>query len=83
MKDLEAVLAASMLSLVLVSFLLVRLVVGPVEEITKALNRLSLGDLGREIPFKDREDELGDLARAFNRTLVSVKIALAKKGKAA
>ncbi len=49
-----------------------------IEKITKTVDSVSKGDFEAEIPeeIKTSEDELGDLARAFDRTFVSLKLAL-------
>jgi signal transduction histidine kinase len=42
-----------------------RQVVEPMEEITQTMRRVAEGDLGGSVPFQDRGDEIGDLARAL------------------
>jgi HAMP domain-containing protein len=53
----------------------------PIEQITKNIDDISKGRLDIEITGKERKDEIGDLARAFERTIVSLKLAM-KKAKA-
>jgi len=42
-----------------------RQVVEPMEEITQTMRMVAAGDLGVGVPFQDRGDEIGDLARAL------------------
>lgn len=51
-------------------------VVGPTRDIGNALERIASGDLTAEIPHTDREDEVGDIARAsqvFLSTAVAIR----------
>jgi len=63
-------------------FFLLLMVVKPIREITNTIQSISLGKLDTEIKGKERKDEIGDLARAFERTIVSLKLAMRKTGKA-
>ena len=51
-----------------------------IERLTKTVNSLSLGNLNVEVKpsIKQRKDEIGDLAKAFDRTFVSLKLAMHK-----
>ena len=42
-----------------------RRVVAPMEEITRTMRTVAAGNLGVAVPFQDRGDEIGDLARAL------------------
>lgn len=44
------------------TFMLSRAVAAPIAGITKYMGILSGGDLGQDVPFKDRKDEIGDMA---------------------
>jgi PAS domain S-box-containing protein len=44
-----------------------RFVTGPLSEITSATDRVATGKIDTEIPFDDREDEIGQLARALQK----------------
>ncbi|MBS3176656.1 HAMP domain-containing protein [Candidatus Woesearchaeota archaeon] len=56
---------------------IVRTISRPIEEITIAINEISRGNFNVEInpETKKLSDEIGDLARAFDRTFVSIKLA--------
>lgn len=47
------------------SFMLSRAVAAPIAGITKYMGILSGGDLGQDVPFKDRKDEIGDMAESI------------------
>lgn len=57
-------------------------VTAPMEKLAATINEISMGRLEAEIPpeLKGYEDEIGDVARAFGRTVVSLKLAV--RGKA-
>lgn len=44
-----------------------RFVTGPLSEITSATDRVATGKFGTEIPFVERTDEIGQLARALQK----------------
>lgn len=54
----------------------------PIRKLTNIIEEISKGELGVEIPdeIKNKKDESGELARAFDRTLVSLKLAVQKTG---
>ena len=47
------------------AFILSRSIVNPVVGLTAAMKRVSAGDLGTEIPARDRQDEVGAMAAAL------------------
>lgn len=47
------------------TFMLSRAVAAPIAGITKYMGILSGGDLGQDVPFKDRKDEIGDMAESI------------------
>ena len=59
-----------------------RFISKPIQQLTKTIEDISMGKLDTEIKGKERKDEIGDLARAFERTIVSLKLAMRKTGKA-
>ncbi len=63
-------------------FIVTYLISKPIEKITKTIDDISMGKTDTEITpeLKKRDDEIGDLARAFDRTLVSLKLAMKKSG---
>ena len=50
----------------------------PVARLTKSIDDISMGILDVEVQGKDRNDEIGKLAQAFERTIVSLKLAMKK-----
>ncbi|MBW8813582.1 MAG: response regulator [Caulobacterales bacterium] len=50
---------------VVATLFVARGVVGPVRRISQAMTRVAEGDLDEAIPFQDRADEIGELARAL------------------
>src|SRR3989344_2591356 len=58
-----------------------RFISTPIQQLTKTIEDISMGKLDTEIKGKERKDEIGDLARAFERTIVSLKLAMKKTGK--
>ena len=76
-KDVIAnygLLAASLLVLLGVAFIIRRRVTGPLAAVTAATRRLAGGDLHGAIPHGERGDEVGELARAlivFQRDLAA------------
>jgi len=61
---------------ILVSIYLSNRITRPIKKITKAIEDISLGKMGVQVEGKDRNDEIGALARAFDRTFVSLKLAM-------
>jgi signal transduction histidine kinase len=53
------------LAAIVLSLLLSRRILGPVEALTKAARRMERGDLSQRVAVQSR-DEIGELARAFN-----------------
>ena len=68
-----------LLVLAILSFLLIK-IVAPLKKMTEIINDISLGKIGQEIDpkLKESKNEIGDLARAFERTMVSLKLAMKK-----
>ena len=54
------------------------IIVKPIEYIKETMEEISEGKLDTEVAEKDRNDEIGELARAFERTIVSLKLAMKK-----
>jgi len=50
--------------------------ISPINKLTQNIRDISMGRFDVEIDGVDRSDELGDLARAFDRTIVSLKLAM-------
>lgn len=50
---------------ILFTILLSRAVATPISSITKYMDILSSGDLGKDVPSKDRSDEIGQMAQAL------------------
>lgn len=60
------------------TFLLIRAITKPVKELTQMADEFSLGKLNITMPYTDREDEIGKLAKALDRLGVSIGVALQK-----
>lgn len=69
---LYGTLIAIVLSALLGVFI-TRNVAGPLRHLTAAANRITLGDLNTNIDLGDRSDEVGLLARAFQKMTVSLR----------
>lgn len=61
---------------ILLSFLMTRITVDPIRRLTRISQDMSEGNLNQEITVPSR-DEVGDLARAFNRMAAKLKEAMA------
>ncbi|GAB4358995.1 MAG: hypothetical protein Kow006_27820 [Gammaproteobacteria bacterium] len=61
---------------VLFSLFFANLIVNPIRKLTEQMEKISLGDFDIEIENADRKDEIGKLVQAFQRTVVSLKIAM-------
>ncbi len=61
---------------ILLAFQVTRITVDPVKKLTAVSKRMADGDLNQEIAVTSR-DEVGDLARAFNRMAMQVKQTMA------
>ncbi|MBU6234728.1 MAG: response regulator [Alphaproteobacteria bacterium] len=49
----------------LVAFFVLRIYLGPIKSITASMSELASGQTSQNIPFQDRNDEIGDMARAI------------------
>jgi methyl-accepting chemotaxis protein len=63
---LGIILAVSVLVIFGISFALVRSITGPLSLITTLMERLAYGDKSIAVPFADKRDEIGKLARALD-----------------
>jgi methyl-accepting chemotaxis protein len=57
----------------LIGVLLTRNVAGPLRSLTSAADRITVGDLGASVDVGTRDDELGALARSFERMTLSLR----------
>ena len=71
----------SILILLFIIYIIYLRVLNPIQKITKNIEDISLGKFDTEMAGKERDDEIGDLARAFERTVISLKLAMRKAGK--
>jgi HAMP domain-containing protein len=53
----------------LIVLVTIRFITVPLSEITKATDRIAAGQIETEIPFADRPDEIGHLARALRNAI--------------
>ncbi|MDD5340250.1 MAG: PAS domain S-box protein [Candidatus ainarchaeum sp.] len=60
------------------AILAIRRVFAPIDELTSVVSAISKGDMRSDLDpkMKESNDEIGKLARAFDRTLVSLKLAM-------
>lgn len=65
-----------LISAILIWLLATVFITSPLQDLTQTIQRISKGDLSAEIDssLKERGDEIGDLANAFDRTLASMKL---------
>jgi methyl-accepting chemotaxis protein len=57
----------------LAGLLLTRDIAGPLKNLTGIAERITVGDLGSDVPVNDRSDEVGVLTRAFERMTRSLR----------
>jgi len=59
---------------------LARSIAGPIKKLTKTIDNISKGELNEKVDpeLVKSKDELGDLAKAFERTVTSLKLAMRK-----
>ena len=58
-----------------IAYLLAQQISAPIRALTTAADAISRGEFEKQIPGTDRKDEIGALARAFERTAISIKMA--------
>ena len=69
-------LIVTLITVTILSVLLSNLIVNPIQTLTKQMEEVSLGKLDIKIDNMKRKDEIGKLVQAFNRIIVSLKIAM-------
>ena len=69
-------LVITLIIVTILSVLLSNLIVSPIQTLTKQMEEVSLGKLDIKIDNMKRKDEIGKLVQAFNRIVVSLKIAM-------
>ncbi|EPY01210.1 methyl-accepting chemotaxis protein [Magnetospirillum fulvum] len=57
-------LAATLIAVIGVRWILNSIIANPIEDMTARMNTLAQGDVSVEVPALDRQDEVGDIARA-------------------
>ena len=68
---------------ILAGFLITRNIARPLQRLTKVAERITVGDLSVHLPPDDRSDEVGALARAFDRMAQSLRALAAAAGQIA
>ena len=63
--DIFAAVIVTAIFLPLVTFIITRMITGPVKQITEAADGIAVGNLDQQIPITTN-DEIGRLAHAFN-----------------
>lgn len=59
--------------LALIGYLLSRGISAPLKAISEAAEQVAKGDLSKDLPVSDRQDEIGVLTRTFNQMLASLR----------
>ncbi len=72
-------LGVLLIFVVLFSVTVSRQIIDPINKLTRVIDDISRGKFDVEVEGVDSDDEIGDLARAFDRTLVSLKLAMRKR----
>jgi methyl-accepting chemotaxis protein len=67
-----AITAVTLLAAVAAAFLIARSISNPIKHMVEVVSSLGEGDLTKQVNI-DRKDEIGDMAKVFNRTLENVK----------
>jgi signal transduction histidine kinase len=79
LKNLYIMLAVALVVLALpLTWLLIRSIVEPVNELTMVADQLSRGKMDLKIPYVERGDEIGKMANALNRLGLSIKMAISR-----
>ncbi len=60
----------------ILSILFSNFIVNPIKRLTKQMESVSLGNLDIKVENMERSDEIGKLVQAFNRIVISLKIAM-------
>jgi HAMP domain-containing protein len=79
-KSMVLLALVASIAVIVFAFLLSSLIVTPIKRLTKQIEEVSLGKLDVQIDGMKRKDEIGKLVRAFNRTRISLKKMMQKKG---
>ena len=64
---------------VLIALLLTRMIVKPINDLTKLANEISQGKTELSVPKIKTKDEIGDLATSFGRMVASIKFMMMDK----
>jgi len=67
------VAAAGVLVVLALTFVITRNMIHPLEQMAAATRRIAQGDFARGVSAPDSEDEIGLLARSFNKMLAAIK----------
>ncbi len=73
-KSMTFLSLITLLAVIALAILLSNLIVNPINRLTKQVEEVSKGKLDIKVDGIKRKDEIGKLARAFNRTIKSLKI---------
>lgn len=68
------VAVAGVLVVVALTFVITRNMIHPLEQMAEATRRIAQGDFERGVSATDSEDEIGLLARSFNKMLAAIKV---------
>jgi methyl-accepting chemotaxis protein len=73
MRWLLAITALALLSGIALTLLLANVLAGPLQELSRAAERLAAGDLTVELPDESRRDETGVLTRTFRQMILRMR----------
>ena len=80
-RNALALLAITVLLVVVIAAVLARRLAGPIQNLTEVADSMSRGELGVAVGGTGRRDEIGALARAVDRMGVSLKLAMGELDK--
>jgi len=81
LRDVSLIIGFIILLLtVFTAFFIAKSMSDPIRKLTEIVDGVSKGKLDTKIEEVNTKDEIGDLARAFGRTIVSLKLAMRKQG---
>ncbi|THB73237.1 MAG: HAMP domain-containing protein [Desulfobacteraceae bacterium] len=74
------VLAGVLVIAIIIGIVLGNTITRPINKLTVMVDLMSQGQMDLEVLSEDRKDELGVLTKSFNRLIISLKMALSRRG---
>lgn len=75
-KSMTILALVTFLVVIVLALLLSNLIVSPIKRLTSQIKEVSLGKFDIAIDGLERKDEIGELVRAFNRIVISLKMTM-------